>query len=170
MTFQKDCFEEIHHLVRDKSYDEVIRLLINSKDNEINFPYKEDLNHSWYIIGCIFYERLDYDSAISAFQNSLEDWPEDAEAIIALANAYSQINDPKKAGNLLTDGLNKMPNDERLIYNLANALFDQAKYIESIKLYEKISSSNHLIYSRAQKNLSLAKIRQKKNQRSMGPE
>ena len=67
----KDCFEDIHVLLKNKMYIDVINLVFDKKLNRINKPYDFDLNHAWYIVGDIFFKTQKYNSAISCFKKAL---------------------------------------------------------------------------------------------------
>ena len=47
-------------------------------------------------------------------------------------------------------------NDSRLIYNLANNLFDQKLFLDAITQYKKIPEKDRLIYALAVKNMKKA--------------
>lgn len=153
----KDDFELVHELLKQNKYGNVLQLIFNAKLFLIKPPYSEDLNHSWFIVGDIFYKEEKYEKAISSFKKSLEDWPEDVEAMLALSNCYSEINLPKKAEEILMKAKKIKPGNSAITYNLANALFDQGEYIRAIDYYNKIRSNEDEIYDLAKKNIKTAK-------------
>ena len=102
----KDCFEDIHVLLINKMYIDVINLVFDEKLNRINKPYDIDLNHAWYIVGDIFFKTQKYDSAISCFKKALIFSQNDMEAMCALANCYSEQFQPKKSASILRKALN----------------------------------------------------------------
>lgn len=133
--------------------------MLDDKKNRIKSPYDSDLNHAWYIVGDIYFENGNYESAIHAFKQALTAWPMDKDAMLALANSYSEIVMPDKAEKVLRDALKLDPKNPLLLYNLANSLFDQGNYQDSIILYEKIEKKDDEVYELAQKNIKRAKYK-----------
>ena len=121
-----------------------------------------DKNHSWYIVGDIFFKLGKYDQAVSAFKKALELWPEDKDAILALSNSFSENGQPEKAEKVLKNGLKIYKNDEAFIYNLANALFDQSKYKKAINYYKVIKDDDEL-RGLSKKNIKAANSNLKKS-------
>lgn len=152
----KDIFDDIHRLLKKAEYEKALGELLASDGGKINSPYDQDLNHAWYTVGDAFYKLEQFEDAIAAFRKALENWPEDKEAALALSNSYSENKMPKEAELALKSFLEKNPANETLIYNLANALFDQEKWDEAIPLYTSIKRDTEL-YGLAQKNLKMAK-------------
>jgi len=117
-----------------------------------------DLNHQAYKEGCQYYEEGNYNKAKNAFTESLEYWQQDSHAWWALGNCYDQLDNPIKAEESFRKALKyaapkKQPD---ILFNLANSLFDQAKFDEAIECYGKVSSQSS-IYQTAQRNMELAK-------------
>jgi len=153
----KDAFEFIHSLMKEKKFNDVITLLSKNQETSIRSPYDSDLNHAWYLLGDIYYKQQKYEDAVSAFKKCLIDRPDDIEAILALANCYFALELPEKAEIVLKEGKKVEPLNPKIIYSLANSLFDQEKYRESINLYEEVDFKDHEIYDLAKKNMLLAK-------------
>ncbi len=153
----KGCFDHIHEMLNNKNYGQVLGILLNPELTKIEEPYRSDLNHAWYIVGDIFYRLEKYEQAISAFKKSLDDRPDDVEAIMALANSYSEANMPEKAEEILRKGKEIDPDNSAITYNLANSLFDQGEYCRAIDFYRAINMSDGEIYGLAQKNIKRVK-------------
>ena len=151
----KDCFEKVHELLRAKHYETALNLILNSTANKIKAPYHEDLNHAWFLIGSIYTDKGNYEDAISAFKKSLEDWPEDDQAMSALAYCYMETGNPFQAQKQLEMAIQRKQKEE-YYYNLANSFFDQCKFERAIELYKKISRDEPSIYQLAQKNIGHA--------------
>lgn len=149
-------FDELHILLREGEYDQVVLLLLGSGKN-INSPYDQDKNHAWYLLGDVYYLQEKYEDAVSAFKHSIGDRQDDVEAMLALANCYSEMELPDKAEKALREAMKYSPSDSSVIYNLANSLFDQGEYKKAIEIYEKIPSRDQEISELAQKNISHAK-------------
>lgn len=161
----KNIFEKVHQLSREGKCNDMIDILLSGNGTTIKSPYDKDLNHAWYLVGDAYYRQGKFQFAISAFKRAIEDYPEDKEAILALANSYSESNLPEKAEIALRDGLRKWPNNEQYIYNLANALFDQKKYQEAISLYKSLTDQSELAVL-AKRNIKSAKFMLKNQARS----
>ena len=157
-----DCFDEIHKLLKAGDYEAALSSIYDYKNNRIYLPFQNDLNHAWYIVGDIFYKQGDIEYAISCFKKALSDWPEDVEAICALGSCYSYIAKPEKAEGYLSKGLLISPGNPTLLYNYANALFDQKKYRDAIRYFRKIEQEEE-IYSLAQSNIKKAKKKLQQN-------
>ncbi|ARN73939.1 tetratricopeptide repeat protein [Oceanicoccus sagamiensis] len=158
----KEHFDLIHDLLKRKEYDSVLDLIFNPKLFVIESPYCEDLNHAWFIVGDIFYKKGSYEKAISSFKKSLDDWPEDIEAMLALANCYSEVSLPKKVEELLKKAKSIAPENGSISYNLANSLFDQGEYLRAISLYKEVDCADIEIYEMAKKNIKKSRAMLKK--------
>ena len=158
-----DVFDPIHTLLKQRHLEEALRRVYDPRKDAIKSPFDQDLNHAWYIVGDIYYRSKRVKKAIIAFQRSLEDWREDSEAHCALGSCYTRLRQFSKAENSLRKALALKPKSEDLIYNLANALFDQKKYEEAIQWYKKVRNLDSVVGKRAVKNLKLAKSRFRHN-------
>ena len=147
-----DIFDGIHLLLKSAEYDEALKKLYNIKLESINPPYDTDLNHSWYIVGDIFYKNKSYFSAIKAFKNALIDEPDDIEASLALSNSYSEVDLHKESIITLEKALLVEKANEKLNYNLGNAWFDLGNYKVAIKYYRKIIK-DEILYSLSSSNI-----------------
>lgn len=127
--------------------------------NEKEFePNASVLNHNAYKIGCDYYNKGRYKNALKAFTESLEYWPEDPEAWLALGNCYDKLNSPVKAEECFRKSLIFAPFNNRndALFNLGNSLFDQEKFVEAIEYYAKVSAQSS-VYSAAQLNMERAR-------------
>jgi len=81
-----------------------------------------------------------------------------------LGNAHSMIADHRSAERAFRKALRIDPNSKEIAYNLGNALYDQDKFAEAIKVYEKVRRSRSKIGEMARKNLKLTreKIKERK--------
>lgn len=151
----KDPFIEIHRLLKEKQYSEILHTILRS-DNELREPYDQDENHAWYIIGDIFYKQENYKDAIHSFKKAIESRKDDVEAYLALGNCYSAENDFSKSAYYCNEGLKFSPHNSSLHYNLGNALFDLKDYEKAISAYQKVNIEDVEIYELAQKNIKRA--------------
>ena len=146
-------FKRVHFLLKNGELEKVLDLLFTKNRKSINKPYDNDLNHAWYLGGDIYYRFEDYQQAIHCFKNSILARPDDVDAILAIANCYSKINMPNKSTEWLEKGLNIDSNNNALLYNYANSLYDQGRYKEAVEKYNEVTDLDKDIYELARKNL-----------------
>ncbi len=152
----KDIFNHVHQLSKQGEYQAILNELLAHDQSVIVSPYDTDENHAWYLVGNAYFKLKNYQQAISSFKRAIECWQDDKDGYLALANSYSDFGLPKKAEQVLRTALKKWPSDEKFVYNMGNALFDQKKYQDSIIYYEKVLSDFQLV-SMANKNIKEAK-------------
>ena len=153
-----DPFDEIHRLSRKAQYDQALGLLLDSAGRKIRAPYDDDLNHAWYVVGDLYYKKQDFQAAAQAFDKSVAARSDDSEALMALADCYSELQMPGMAERYLRIAL-KYGETIALTYNLGNALFDQERFDEALLEYEKIPRSAGDLYDLAQRNIAAARQR-----------
>ena len=120
---------------------------------------KRELFHQQhYSCGDALYKQGEYKSAIKEFEKALFFASGDSDTLWAIGDCFSELGYPKDAEMSYREALQSCREKKRvdLIYNIANALFDQMKYKEAIKLYESIPY-NSPIFKRAKKNIKVAK-------------
>jgi len=117
---------------------------------------RQDGNHSWYVVGDIFWHQQKYQLALRAFQKAARCWPEDAEAQMAIGNCHAELNRPKLAERFFRRSLELAPRKTSVKFNLANALFDQAEFAGAIQIYRTIERSNSPLGANAKRNRLLA--------------
>lgn len=131
---------------------------MRKKSDKSQLAEASDLNHASYVDGDNYYKQGSYTQAKHAFEVSLEYWPEDPEAWLALGNCFDELKKPLKAENCYKKSLSyakeKMKQD--VYYNLGNSLYDQAKFDEAISCYKKVTAQS-TTYRIAQLNLARAK-------------
>lgn len=153
---QKDIFSKIYILQKKGNSRKAISELLEASTGRIKKPYRQDINHAWYLIGDIYYNDNNFPKAIHAFKRALSSWPNDVDALWALANIHSERKKPWLAKHYLLKAIKIRKDSEELRYNLANAFFDLAEYREAIKLYKTITSSNKDLFLKASKNIEIA--------------
>jgi tetratricopeptide (TPR) repeat protein len=134
-----DCFEEIHHLLREQQDESVLEKVLDRSRMTINPPYDCDLNHAWYIVGDIYFSAKKYKLSVQAFENSIIDSDEDTDAHLALANSHSKLGHHERARDVLLSALTKKSYDARLRFNLGNAFFDLGDITNAIANYLSIT-------------------------------
>lgn len=154
-----DEFDEINQLLRVGQHSKALSRLIG-KNGRIRADFRSDLNHAWYLAGDAAYSLGQIDRALEFFKNSARAWPDDAQALMAVANCYSDLHKPRWAAHYLAKAIKIDPSNPDLNYNLANARFDMAQYAEAAKLYRKvIKASKGETKKWAAKNLKLVQSR-----------
>jgi Flp pilus assembly protein TadD len=121
-------------------------------------PDASDLNHAAYKHGCELFRQGEFTKARAAFEEALEYWPKDFQAWMAAGNCCDELNKSEAAERCFRRALQYSDDKYRddIRFNLANSLMDQECFDEAIKLYEDVSPNSD-VYSKAQRNLSLAK-------------
>lgn len=156
-------FQEVYALSKEKRFQRALDLLYDTKSKSINKDYKHDENHAWYLVADLFYKMGALEDAKLAFMEAIEVWSEDIDAYIGLSNILNQQGKYEEASRIYKKALS-FSDDNRLIYNYANNLFDQNFLKEAIHEYKKIQKKSHQIYELAIKNIKKAeKILQSKN-------
>ena len=128
----------------------------NSKEYD---PNASELNHKAYKSGCEDYKRGHFKRGVKSFTESLEYWPEDSQAWFALGNCYDELNKPDKAEKCYRESLQfTIPEKQSdALYNLGNSLLDQARFLEAIECYIKVSPQSSS-YNAAQINIKRAQV------------
>jgi tetratricopeptide (TPR) repeat protein len=132
-----DEFDEISSLLREGEHLKALGQLVG-KDGRIRADYRADLNHAWYLAGNAAYDAGQINRALEFFKKSARTWPDDTQALMAIANCYSDLNKPRWTAHYLAKAIQIDPNNPDLNYNLANARFDLRQYTEAAKLYRKV--------------------------------
>ncbi|MEM7601580.1 MAG: tetratricopeptide repeat protein [Verrucomicrobiota bacterium] len=130
--------------------------MIEITDNSLH-DHSGELNHAAYRLGCEHYNATNFYMASTAFVESLEYWPEDPQAWMALGNCFDEIGNPKEAEYCYRKSVELSPGKDisKVRYNLANSIFDQNRFEEAIILYRMIPEDDP-VSNQAQKNLTLA--------------
>lgn len=153
----EDLFDEIHQLLRKGRSQQALGLLTDADQTAIYPHYRFDLNHAWYLVGDIEFRRKNYKRAATAFRASLADRPDDVEAMMALANCYSEMGMPEYVEELLSRAIDAAPENSAIAFNLANSYFDQGKYRSALELFEKIAGTGGELAWRAKKSARRAR-------------
>jgi tetratricopeptide (TPR) repeat protein len=119
-----------------------------------------DSNREAYVNGNALYKAGRFNEASKLFLAAIEDDSTDYQALWALGNCYTELKKPRKAEDAFRRAVTLCSNNHRvaLVFNLANALFDQEHYAEAIALYAEIPS-DHPLSVKAKRNAQLAKER-----------
>lgn len=151
-------FDEVYRAKKLGKLNQALKLLVNDQTNGLRSPFKAFANHSWYIVGDVFFLKKDYKKAIKAFKKALRTEAEDYQALWAVANCYSYLKKPVFAERYLRKAIQLAPKEKResLRYDLGNALFDQQNYEGAIHFYRSISKRDHVLSKMAKKNIAVA--------------
>ena len=152
-----DPFDKIHKLLKSGQNRAAMFLLLDKKLQRIKFPYSYDLNHAWFTVGSIFFNKKKYIQAIKAYKKAFISNKFDTESLWAISNCYSELKKPKYSKYYLKKAIAIGGSTNDLAYNLGNAYFDLKQYKEAINQYSKVKKSGSIVYQMAKKNLVLAK-------------
>jgi tetratricopeptide (TPR) repeat protein len=165
-TTTEDPFLRIHELLRQGKLSTVLNALIDADSLRIKDGFQFDRNHAWYCVGDVLYRQSKFEESKDAFKKSLRTRPDDVQALMAIGNCYDALRKPKFAERYFARALSAFdrnrkrighkPKREAIVLNLANALFDQGRMAEAIKLYKKLDDAPPEIRRKAKKNLTLA--------------
>lgn len=158
-TNTNDPFAKIHELLRRGKLSIALNLLIDASTNQIEDVFRFNRNHAWYCVGDVLYRQSKFDESKGAFKKSLRRRPEDVQALMAIGNCYDELKMPKFAERYFARALNVLnqnkekarPRREAIMLNLANALFDQRRMTEAIKVYKKLGRAPLDIRRKAKK-------------------
>jgi len=154
-----DPYEPIHALLRAGNFAAALAALHDVEADTIKPPFDDDPIHGWYVIGDIYFKSGNIRSALAAFKECLGHRMDDVDAMWAIADCYFELNDLSMAETFLRHGLRLQPENQGLLYDLANVQFDQQDYEGAIKSYALIDGSDPEIHAQATKNRELAELR-----------
>ncbi len=156
MTDSDIEFTELHSLLKQRKFDSVIGMLLDS-DGGIAPRYSSNLNHAYYVLADAQYNLDKIDDAKESLILAIDEDPFDTDAYLFLANCYSELENYDESERTLRQALKLKPGDDKIKYNLGNTFFDQKKYEFAIEFYKTISEENSSIYNLAQKNIKNAR-------------
>ncbi len=148
-------YEQIHDWLRAEKFDDVLSAMLGD-EHKLNPPFDQDANHGWYIVGDIFFRHGNFKNALAAFESALEVYPEDVEAMWALADCHSRMKNFGRAEHFLKEALKSDPDNPNLLYNLGNALFDQRKFAEAIAVYKSVNTDDDDLANKVKQNIEVA--------------
>lgn len=165
MNTNPNPYLKIYDLIRNKSWDIALKTLLR-ENGQLKSLYRANLNHSYYVLGSIYFEIGEYGKAAKKFARSASENPSDTEAMLALANCYDALKKPKLAEKALRTAITTFNSGTQRVktsirysvyLNLGNALFDQKKYSEAIDMYGLVRRSKTEAGKRAIENIKLCK-------------
>lgn len=134
---ERDAFDQFKPLLHQGRGQDVISRLVG-EDGRIRREFRVDTNHAWYLAGNTAYDLDDVDRALKYFKNAVKSWPEDTQALMLIANCYSDLCKPHWSARYLAKALALDRKNTDLIYNLGNAYYDMRRYAEAAKHYRKV--------------------------------
>lgn len=146
-----DPFDAVHALLKNDPAG-VLEQLLDPATCLIKEPYRVDLNHAWYVVGDIHFKQGEFSLALESFLKSLDDCPDDVEAMMAIANCASELGDAALSEKYLRAALRRSE-DAALLYTLGTTLLDQGKFGEALCYFKRVSPLDADIYPMAQRNL-----------------
>jgi len=147
-------YARIYELVRRKKFDDALNFL--RPNGRLAPEFRQEINHSWYVVGDILERKGDFPQALAAFKRALKDWPGDSDAMWSIADCYSEIGSFRMALKYYRMASTERPNEPGLLYNIANTLFDQGKFSEASDIYASIKTNDPLLLKKIRKNQRLA--------------
>ena len=121
---------------------------------------QRDRNHEAYVKGNALYQTGRFSQASKFFLTASAEDATDYQALWALGNCHAERKKPRKAEDNFRRALALCDDTHRaaLMFNLANALFDQQRYAEALEVYSVIPSG-HPLSKKARRNALLANSR-----------
>jgi tetratricopeptide (TPR) repeat protein len=153
-------FGKVYRQIRSGRLASAERLLLGNEGARIRPPFNSDLNHAWYVVGDIRYRRGRMPGAVAAFRRALRHWPDDRDAMMAIANCYSELGRPRWSAYYLEKALRRRGHKPELFYNLGNAYFDLDDFPKAIECYRSASKGAvGELKAMCLRNLSIARER-----------
>jgi tetratricopeptide (TPR) repeat protein len=154
----------VYALTRRNRLSSALGLLISPVTQNINTEYRDDLNHAWYCVGDICFKMGNFQDAKDAFRRALSFRKHDFDALHALGNCYAELGRPVLAErNFRRALLNASAVDASrradLKFNVANALLDQRRFDNAIKILRLLVKTGWHGAECAAKNLKFAQDR-----------
>ncbi len=138
------------------------KTLIDADQNQSKpeSPDASYINYEAYRLGCRYYNQGEFSKASEVFEEAVAYRPEDGKSWMALGNCFEKFNKLVKAEECYRSSLAHISEEFKpnAMFNLANNLFDQSRFLEAIELYRNVPESSD-VYSKAQNNLMLAENR-----------
>lgn len=122
---------------------------------ELKKYYLHDENHSWYILGDVFFKMKNYLFAARCFRNALKAWPEDVDALMAVGNCYSELGEYRLSEKFLRKALKLNPDNLSVKFNLANAFFDQGEFDLALQECVSIVKRKGYLQNKAKKMIKI---------------
>ena len=132
-----NSFDKVHSDLRNGNLAKALRSVFDSNTGLIRKTYSADRNHAWYLVGSINFKRRKYPEAIKCFRNAIRHWPEDWQALMAIANCYSEMALPRWSIFYLRRAIKLQPKNASLLFNLGNAYFDSNDFDAAHETYLK---------------------------------
>jgi tetratricopeptide (TPR) repeat protein len=157
-AYEKRCLE-VYNLARKGEYLAVISLIKHPRSWRLKNDFRSNANHSWYMVGCAYYDLYKYELGIRSFRKAVRSWSEDGEAWAQLGYGYSELGRFYSAYRANMRGIKSESNRKvlpALYYNLGNVLFDMKKYSAAAEIYKKLIRRRDEVGRRSRKNLKLA--------------
>jgi tetratricopeptide (TPR) repeat protein len=122
--------------------------------------FDREFNDRAYTEADRLFEQGRYRDALRLFQAVAEADPSDGDAFMAIGNCWDALGKPQRAEQAFRQALAlAAPNDHpSVLFNLGNALFDQALFAEALAAYQSVPSGIRVSES-ARRNAQLASQR-----------
>lgn len=90
-------------------------------------------------------------SARTAYEKTLERWPDNVNARIGLANVHHGLGDLAKAEAVLREAADRDPDSVVVLNNLAQTISDQGRHAEALPFVERAAAAGGPFASAVQK-------------------
>lgn len=154
-TKARDAYDGIYALARRRDYRSALQAMVQPSTGRLTKEFSGDVNHSWYVVGDLLYRNGEHLRALRAFRRALRAWPEDPEAMWAIGDCYSELGRYKSAEMAYRRSV-ALKSDNRVLFNLGNALFDQGKFRPAMEIYRSIKANDKTLASNVRRNIARA--------------
>jgi tetratricopeptide (TPR) repeat protein len=158
MSLKSDVFDGVHHALRARKNALAVKMLLDDT-GRIRAQFGTDINHAWYLVGEANFARKRFKEAKYAYRKALLHWPNDVDALMAIANCCSELRQHRYAIRYLKLALEMNPKSAALLFNLGNAQFDIGDFRGALKSYrkaERFAGSDRTLAKMVAKNATLA--------------
>lgn len=146
----KDLYEAVVNLMDEENYHDSLDLMVD--DNlMLKDEYRNNLNSAWYLVGDIYYEKLEFEKAIFAFSRAVEYCPDHLNAWLALGNSYFEVDLYQQALRCFATICEVEPMNSDARFNLAGIQMDIGNYCDAAQNLELLKSQG----SDVSKNLGI---------------
>lgn len=156
-TSYDEALGSIYELANSGKIAEGLEKIVDPATGRLRGVFRQDGNHSWYVVGNYYWKLGLFENAIRAFRRSLRAWEGDIQAMWALGNCYTEAKKPKRAEHFFRRALELEKFNPSIRFNLGNALFDQGRFDDAIVEYEAVAKTSKDLSEVALKNIHLAK-------------
>lgn len=154
-----DALSAMHELAGSGQIVEALEQIVDPTTGRLKGVFRQDGNHSWYVVGDYRWKLGLIEDAMRAFRRSLRAWKSDTQAMWALGNCYTERKKPRLAEHYFRRALELEESNSSIRFNLGNVLFDQGKFEDAVNEYKVVVKGSKDLSKAARKNIRLAESR-----------